>query len=572
MAQEPLFYYFGDDEAFFRTLQGEFKKHTKLSAKFERHYSPREEDIQSLFLLIAQNKPQCVFIDFSKDTQDYLHLARLIARTEFDHKPVTVGLVDYLSPREVLNESISTGINLTHIKSAEVFDVVYDTAMLISPDATPAHGFAAAELSETWEAGAVAKIGYVYAEGLHLETNYKLAKGDRVRLEHFWTKDKIIPSKEFFVTDTSSKNLFYHFNASADLEFVVIDEYIPPEGMEEVDINDRKAEREEYIRRHKKKMAAWVEDNMSRSQEKNTKFLIIDKEFRFFMKQKRTDKYPYIIRCAPYLKEIADDLSRLCPQLIAVALESSEIKDAKIDFDFLEKLVAVVKRDHAESSPYIVVFNTAIPTKELRQQLGHEHMMATDGELEAEVLIKMAELLDKKLSHVKKHPKHEPTVTIKKTNIASHALILLNVNVLKMSETDIIFTCEKELTAGTNLYFSKPAPFYVNVQPAKAQGKKPEYVGLIHCIGESDKKELRRYVNAVFFRDHDAQLSVAADEFKQLNDNKLKEKLEAIRLSQEKALAAEESKKVAEEEKNRRDAEAAAAALLPAGDPKKDEA
>ena len=39
MAQQPLFYYFGDDEAFFRTLQGEFKKHTKLSAKFERHYS-----------------------------------------------------------------------------------------------------------------------------------------------------------------------------------------------------------------------------------------------------------------------------------------------------------------------------------------------------------------------------------------------------------------------------------------------------------------------------------------------------------------------------------------------------
>ncbi len=572
MAQDPLFYYFGDDEAFFRTLQGEFRKHTKLSPKFERHYSPKEEDIQSLFLLISQNKPQCVFIDFSKETQDYLHLARLIARTEFDPKPITVGLVDYLSPREILNESIATGINLTHIKSAEVFDVVYDTAILIAPDAIPAHGFAAADLAETWEAGAVAKVGYVHTNGLHLETNFRLDKGDRVRLEHFWTKDKIIPSKEVFVTNTTTKNLFYHFNTGVDLEFVVMDEFIPPEGMEETTIAERKDERDELIRRHKKKMSAWVEDNMSRSQEKNTKFLIIDKEFRFFKGQKRTDKYPYIIRCAPFLKEIADDLARLCPQLIAVSLESTEIKDAKIDFDFLEKLVAVVKRDHAESSPYIVVFNTKIGTKELRQQLSYEHMMATDGELEAEVLIKMAELLDKKLSHGKKHQGPDKSVYIKKTNPASQALILMSVNVSKMSETDIIFSCDKELVAGTNLYFSKPAPFFVNVQPAKAQGKKPEYTGLIHCIGESDKKELRRYVNALFFRDHDAQLTAETDEFKKLNENKLKEKLEAIRIAQEKALAIEEGKKAAEEEAKRKEAEEIAAAAQLVEESKKSEA
>ncbi len=570
MAQD-LLYYFGDDEAFFRTLQGEFKRNTKLSAKFERHYFSREEDIQSLFLLINKHKPKVVFIDFSKETQDYLHLARLIARTELDQKPITVGLVDYLSPREVMNESIATGINLTHIKSAEVFDVVYDTAMLISPDSTPAHGFAAGDLAETWEAGAVAKVGYVYNEGLHIETNFKLAKGDRIRLEHFWIKDKIIPSKEVFVTDTTTKNLFYHFDSSVDLEFVVMDEFIPPEGMEESTIAERKAEREEMIRRHKKKMSAWVEDNMSRSQEKSTKFLIVDNEYRFYKSQKRTDKYPYIIRCASHLKDIADDLSRLCPQLIAVALEPAEVKESKINFDFLEKLVAVVKRDHADSSPFIVVFNTKISTEDLRQQLSYEHMMATDGELEAEVLVKMAELLDKKLSHGKKHQGPDNTVYIKKSNPASHALILLNLHVMKMSETDIIFTCEKDLAPGTNLYIAKPVPFFINVQPMKAQGKKPEYVGLIHCIGESDKKELRRSVNALFFRDHDAQLTAETEEFKKLNDNKLKEKLEAIRIAQEQALALEEAKKAAEEEKKRREAEAAAAPA-PDVDPKKPEA
>ncbi len=564
---DPLFYYFGDDEAYFKTLQGEFKKHTKLSVKFERHYSSREDQIQGLFLLIAKNKPKCVFIDFSKETQDFLHLARLIARVDLQDKPLAVGLVDYLSPKDVLYESIATGINLTHIKSAEVFDVVYDVSVLLSPDSAPAHGFATAEPGqETWEAGAVAKVGYVHKDGLHLETNFRFAKGDRLILDHAWMKDKLIPSREVFVTNTSTKNLFYHFDFAADLEFVVIDEFIPPEGMTEVDINDRRAEREELIRRQKKKMEAWVEDNLSRSQEKNTKFLIIDREFRFLRGQKRTDKYPYIIRCAPILKDIADDLGRLCPQLIAVALEPTEVKDAKIDFDFLEKLVAVVKRDHTESSPYLVVFNTKIPTNELRRQLGYEHLMATDGELEADVLIKMGELLDKKLGKSKK-PDAEH-VYLRKTNAASHALIMLNVKILKISETDIIFTCDKELTPGTNLAFTKPVPFYVNVRPSKAQGKIPEYIGLIHCLGEQDKKELRKYINSVFFRDHDAGLKAQSDEFKKLNEDKLQQKLEAIRVAQEKALAEEEARKAAEQSK--KDDEAAKEAE--AKDPDKGEA
>ena len=554
MAQDPLFYYFGDDEAYFKTLQGEFRKHTRIACVFERQYATKEDQIQALFLLIAQNKPRCVFIDFSKESQDYLHLARLISRTKLERRPLTVGLVDYLSPREVMFESIATGINLTHIKSAEIFDVVYDVAALISD--APSHGFATADMKgETWEAGAVAKIGYVHEQGLHLETNFKFSKGDRLELDHFWTSDKIIPSREIFVTNTSNKNLFYHFDFAADVEFVVIDEFIPPEGMDEATIAEKKAERDELIRRHKKKMAAWVKDNLSRSQEKNTKFLIIDREFRFLAGQKRTDKYPYIIRCAPFLEDIADDLARLCPQLIAVAIEPEETKDKKIDYDFLDKLVQVVKRDFAEFSPFLVIFNTILSTKELRQQLGYDNLMATDGELEADVLIKMAELLDQKISRIKKNS--DSQVTLRKTNSASHAHILQEIKVLKLSETDMVFTCEKEISPGTNLYFQKPISFYVNVQPTKTQGKTPEYLGLIHCIGESDKKELRRYVNSVFFRDHDAQVLAESDEFKKLNENKLKEKLEAIRIAQEKALAEEEARKQKEEEEKKKALEAA---------------
>jgi hypothetical protein len=260
-----------------------------------------------------------------------------------------------------------------------------------------------------------------------------------------------------------------------------------------------------------------------------------------------------MIRCAPYLNDIGEDLNRLCPQIIAVALEKPEVKDKKNDFDFLDKLVNVVKRDHAESSPYIIVFNIKLSTKELREQLKYEHMMTTEGELEPDVLIKMAELLEKKTAENAKKSMTtaaDPRVYLRKSNPASHAFILMNVNILKLSETDMVFTAEKELPTGTNLYFEKPVPFFVNVQPSKgAKGKTAEYTGLIHCIGESDKKELRRLVNSIFFRDHDVKVTEDLQQFKDLNDIKLKEKLEAIRIAQEKELAEAEAKKAEEEAK-----------------------
>ena len=98
MSEKLLFYYFGDDEAYFRALQGEFKSHGKLVIDFKRIYQKTEIEIQSLFLNVFKDKPDCVFIDFSKETQDYLHLARLISRTPLEHQIIMVGLVDYLSP------------------------------------------------------------------------------------------------------------------------------------------------------------------------------------------------------------------------------------------------------------------------------------------------------------------------------------------------------------------------------------------------------------------------------------------------------------------------------------------
>ena len=89
--------------------------------------------------------------------------------------------------------------------------------------------------------------------------------------------------------------------------------------------------------------------------------------------------------------------------------------------------------------------------------------------------------------------KEEDKVFIKKTNIASNAEILINISITKLSETDLFFETDAQVKEGMNLHLTKPVNMYVHVIPVPAAGpaKVPEYYGLIHALGEEEKKEER---------------------------------------------------------------------------------
>lgn len=542
MAGQHLFYYIGEDEAYFKTLQAEFKKVVRMPIQFKRLFETTEEKIQGLFVTISQDLPDCVFIDVSKHSQDYLHLARLLTRTPFPKTILTVGLLDLLTPPDVLSESLVTGMCLIHYKSPEVFDVVHDVIRYVAPEQIGDHGFATASLSENWEGGILCKIGYVHPEGLHFETDFPLKDGDVVKLNHCWQQKKIIPSQMITIKKVSPNNLFYQFKYAVDAEFSFIDPIIP-ESVPPEELEDRESDRLKLIRKSKKSFNSWVDDNLSTSQEKIAKVLIVDKDFHFYKDQKRTDKYPYVIRCLSSieLEDIGRQLDRVCPQVISVALEEEEAPESKNTFAFLARLLEVIKARPKDQWPFLVIFNTEIPSKGLQKQLNYEQLMSASNEMSVDVLLRMAMVFEKKLLEKRQQStsKEEKRVYIKKTNSASVADFLIPITVVKLSETDLIFQTPIVLPPGTNLRVSAPIPFVINAQPVKTQGKVPEYNGLIHCLGEVQKKELRRFVNSVFFRDHDAQVMSETEEFKKLNEAKLQEKLEAQKQEEEASKASE---------------------------------
>jgi hypothetical protein len=555
MSGKLLFYYLGDDEAYFRALKGEFRNHAKIPIDFIKISESTESRIQSLFLSVFEAKPACVFIDFSKMTQDYLHLARLLSRTPLDEKTLLVGLVDYLSPPEVLRESIATGVVLNFIKSAETFDVAFDVLKVIAPQSMGEHGFANAGLKEEWAAGVLCKIGYIQGDGVHIETDFQLAKGDRIKLRHHWLEKRIVPSKDTFVKNVSNTNMFYQFRYNADLEFLFVDDLIPAAEMDEVDIKNRQAERQDSIHYHKKQLKKWIEDNLECSQEKKAKVLVVDQKFHFYMNQDRTDKHPYTIRCIPCFSDIAQVLDRLRPQVIAFAFDKEE--NPRNTMESLTKLVGVLNQNFASLKPYLIIFNTDYASQELQEILSYKQAICDKNELSPELVIRMSDMLQKKiLGDQPVSNKNElPKVFIKKNNLASLAEIEKSVQVVKLSESDMIIQSDIAFPEGTNLHFTHPVEMFVYLQPAKASGKVPEYYGLIHSLGEVEKKELRRYVNTIFFRDHDAQVNAETEEFKKLNEAKLQEKLNALKKANEAVQVAEEKAQAEADDKSKKAAD-----------------
>lgn len=526
-----LFYYLGDDEAYFRALQGEIKKHAKVEIDFQRFSENEDTKIQSLFLKVFTLKPTCVFIDFSKNTQDYLHLARIISRTTLEHEMLLVGLVDYLSPPEVMEESLATGAGLNFIKSAETFDVVFAVSHLCMPGNVLGHGFANTKLKEVAQAGVLAKIGYVSTNGLHLESDYPFAQGEKLELKHHWLEKRIVPSRQVTVKTVSTSNMFYQFRNNADLEFGFVDELVVAVEMSPEEVAHRKNERNDLLEFHKNKMKKWIQNNESPGSEKRAKVLVVDYHFHFYQDQPRTDKHAYTIRCAPFLKDISSELDRLKPQIIAFSMD-----DNHNTLDALETLTKSCAK-----GTFIIVFNSPLKSEELRDGLGYEQVIAYAEALSPEIILKMAEALQKKLIHTGEVNNSIPKIYLKKTHASSLALIKKSVTLVKLSESDMIIQSEYPFAAGTNLHFDLPVPMVVNIRPNdKPSGKIPEFYGVIHSLGEVQKKELRRYVNSIFFKDHDAQVTAETNEFLKLNELKLQEKMAQLEKEQAKKDSEEE--------------------------------
>lgn len=527
--------YLGDDAAYFRVLSGEISRlKGGTPVKLEQLYEQTPGRIQGLLPRVLELKPKVIFVDFSKHTDDYVHLARLLTRTNTLNPFSIIGLHDYLSPPNQMRESVLTGVRMNHIKSAEVFDPAFAALVLLTPDKERRHGFASAEFEEKVIAQHLCKVGYVYPEGLHVETDLHLAPGTKLNLHHHWLEQKLMPAGLATVRSSTQEFLFYSFPYAADLSFDWTAPVTPHEGDSPERIRELEDERQHAEVKAKKAMKAWVDDNLDRSQNKSVRVLVVDRPFSFYNDRERSDRYGYAIRCQPFLADVAKELGAQHPQVIAISLdpapgaEGKEIVGPVNDLELVRKVVAVAKQKFPQHLPYLIVFNLKEKTsKELQQQLDYTHCMAYAGELTPEVLLKMADLFAGKIKYVHAGPDSAHTVFVKKSNPISIVGIDEEVKLLRLSESDAVLSSSRKLSPGMSLQFTTPFQGILTITAHPQHTKDDSYYALVNGIGEEEKKALRRYVNQLFFKDHDAEKRAELETFQQLNQAKWEEQLKA---------------------------------------------
>ena len=518
--------YLGDDTNYYENLKKRYSKYFSALA-FEHVIfnvdSPGQ--VQSLVLKVLDIDPKIVFIDLSKHFENYLHLARVLARLNSTKKKTVIGLLDQNQSDRQVKESYLSGLLVCHVKSSEIHDVVFDSVAMCFPEKTPEHGFVRADLGDIVNIYELAKVGFVTQNSIHIECNRPITSGSNVIINHYWFENKIIPSQRFVVTKKSDKGLFYNYNHALDLEFMFIDPYVPVEGDDDEYIHQRQIEDEEKIDEAMENLDAWIKEALDASFPKIMRVLVIDKQLKLIADQERTDSYTFMLRTQPFMDQPAAELKKLTSQIIFFEHHRNEEGEEGPENSYSNlKEMVIATRDIPNYEPFFIVLNTRKEmSSKLRADYNYEQIICHESKVNKEIVIQMSKMLETKVNANYKVNDDVPTIYLKKSNSVSIAELVFPITIVKLSETDLMFTSQVPMKPFTTFRLEIPANMYVTIVP-NGIAEKDEFYGLIHGISEIEKMKLRQFINSVFFREKEAEKQRELEEIESKKKQALEEK------------------------------------------------
>lgn len=346
---------------------------------------------------------------------------------------------------------------------------------------------------------------------------------------------------------------------------------------------EAQAEFTDKLKRTIKKFNAWIDDNHERSTPKETKILIIDPLLSFLKDNKNElDSFPYTLRFQTQLGAELIEIERHLPNIVAIQFldhsSLTQLDEAKSKMDLLEyekereQLVTKLEDEAVQNlaevfkkittisgyTPIVIIFGCENYTSKAFQEsfkyplvMTHKHnfKLAEVTEMaklfenkqkekfEKATLAKIAEL--KKMDPIKNGRLNlsdfvERRYHISKNSELSFASFARPAILDGLSESEVTIITEEDLHMG--IYrLDRPIAFSVTLVPfadgknfESSGGKLRRYKGLIHSVGEDEKKELRRYVNEVFGTPKKEKEIKEKLAFEALNEKKASEREELV--------------------------------------------
>ncbi len=557
----PKIVYIGQDISYFNNLKEKFQELCSIEAEFQSSQVSDDSKIQSQILKIRTIKPKAVLLDFAKNPNAMMHLARLWQRQNKTIETSIIGLCDYTQGRSMVIKAIMTTIPCVHIKSAELEAVVHDINCLSFPLLVQDHGFALAELSDPIKAYFPAKAALINDNFLKIESNVPMQAKQQLRVHNFWFRSKVVESNLVMCASQSQENLYYNFEYTQILQMAHADPVQQTDNMTKEDFDKLQKDRQEKLQNSKFKLTKWIKEHVKYSKPKFLKAYVVDKEGHFFNDRPLSDTYIYVFRNQPFVKDAKKELLATKPQIIVWNLEkvSKADRDAEAELQYtlndmpnLIKFAKDAKEVFQGYQPIIIVFNAEDQeTADLQASMNYQSVLAVKDPMSIDMVLRMCEMLRNKVEPSLPKP-NATDVYIDKNSDISYVEIESELTLMACSENDVYFNSDQDLPLGTVLRVSLPVPMYITVCKIPEYAKiSSTYYGIIHGIGEEERQKLRRYINEIFFRDHEQKKAEEKQEVEQLKvkyvEDKEKDAQDAAAAEAERLRKEEEERKALEE-------------------------
>lgn len=342
------------------------------------------------------------------------------------------------------------------------------------------------------------------------------------------------------------------------------------------------------LKKSKKEVKEWIFENSGRSKPKVTKVLIVDRSLSILKNDPQPiDKLPYTFRFQTELKPNMSEINAIRPNIIAIEFMGkpiietvSDISDVVLSEEEQIKADLAEKRKNEESEmaqisrvietikalenydPFVIIFNSyKHSSKSLQDSLLYPTIIAHPSNMEMSIVLHMSKMHETKKSKAaeakikikiatlkKQDPAKYRNLTeadfnekryyVGKKNPLSFVSTYYPLELESVSESEVIVLSGIELEERT-YRLSILCDFSIAIVPhpdgavKNNVDEKFQYRGLIHSIGESEKKIIRKFVNEIFFQPLMEEKAKDLDAFNDLNEKVYKE-IEKKKIEEEK--------------------------------------
>jgi hypothetical protein len=504
-------------------------------------YDNNSFDPHLLFREISQSNIEVIYIDFNFNLNKCIKLAKYLRRDNKAKLLSTVSLHDYLASTEEILQAEYSGIRLLHIKSGEISDVVYDALIMLENYNFNELPYKIAKLDDSAYFTQSLRLAKINSSLFQVESSSPLVENEIIEIVN--APFKMFNEATYFqVTKIRDFDLYYDSRFSIDLVPLFapweIEEIYLEDSPVPSDLKEEPAGAFDILKRNKKVLNRWISTQENKKHIiKKTKIIVYDSSLHILeTTSKDLSSYPFSITIHTRPNSEFLQIKRKMPHLVVYVLNQSPDKNEDQEKDQLENDEACeqsvdVLKDFEDQetqvildmirfiktienyNPIIIIFHTKEKSSFYKEKMQYDKVISYKENPNMEIIEKFASKLDNTILSVKgdhiffsSSSPQEASIKIKRD------MIIKGIN-----ESEVYFTTPHQLPLYTLVKFYYPLKFLVTLIPNN-KSSDPQlgncYKGLIHFIEEDQKKELRHFVNEVFFREKEAKKKEEIEQFK----------------------------------------------------------